>query len=82
MTRQIETLLYGDYGKRILINLYTDMEGTLESIASTKQVERESLHIVVLDLKKRLMEGEVTSYQWIPTGSMWADALTKEMHEK
>jgi len=26
-----------------------------------------------------LMEGEITSYQWLSTKEMWADSLTKEM---
>ena len=35
--------------------------------------------MVVQDLKERLMKGEVTSYQWILTGLMWADVLSKKM---
>ena len=45
----------------------------MESIASMKQLDRKSLHMVIQDLK------EINSYQWIPTGLMWADTLTKEM---
>ena len=77
--RQIETLIYGDYGKNITIHLFTDSEGTLKSIVSMKQVERKSLHMVIQDLKERLVDIEILSYQWIPTGLMWADTLTKEM---
>ena len=29
--------------------------------------------------EERLVDGEIASYQWILTGSMWADALMKEM---
>ena len=29
--------------------------------------------------KERLAEGEISLYQWIPAGSMWADAFMKEM---
>ena len=38
--RQIETLYYGDYRKIMKVRLYTDSEPTLESIASSRQVER------------------------------------------
>ena len=34
---------------------------------------------MVQELKERLMEGDVRSYQWIPTKEMWSDGLTKEM---
>merc|ERR1712112_577423 len=54
-------------------------EPLLESIASTKQVERRSLRMTVQELKEKLKTGEVKSYQWIATKEMWADGLTKEM---
>ena len=50
----------------------------MELIASTKQVERKSLHMFIQDLKERLMDGKISSYQLILTGSMLADAKTKE----
>ena len=77
--RQLEVLLYGDYRGRILVKLFTDSESTLESIASSKQVERKQLRMTVRELKDRLLEGEIASYAWLPTEEMWADALTKEM---
>merc|ERR1712138_340526 len=58
---------------------FTDSEPSLERIASTKQIERKSLRMTVQELKERLMEGYVKSYQWIPTKEMWSDGLTKEM---
>ena len=58
--RQIEALLYGNYEKIIIIHLYTDSEGTLESIASTKQIIRKSLWIVIQDLKKTLTDGKIS----------------------
>ena len=33
----------------------------------------------MVDLKERLVEGDITSYSWLSTDSMWADILTKEM---
>ena len=58
--RQIEALLYGNYEKIIIIHLYTDSEGTLESIASTKQIIRKSLWIVIQDLKETLTDGKIS----------------------
>ena len=31
-----------------------------------------------MDLKERLLSGEITSIAWLPTKNMWADLLTKE----
>ena len=33
----------------------------------------------VQELKEKLLEGEIKSYQWLSTKEMWADELTKEM---
>ena len=35
--------------------------------------------MTVVDLKERLMDGDVYSYSWLPTKNMWADMMTKEM---
>ena len=77
--RQLELMLFGDYQKRIPVRLFTDSESTLESIASSKQVVNKSLRMTVWELKDKLLDGEVLSYAWLPTGHMWADILTKEM---
>ena len=77
--RQLETLMFGDYRKRIKVRLFTDSEATLESIASSKQIERKTLRLTVTDLKERLIDGEIYSYLWLPTKSMWAEIMTKEM---
>merc|ERR1712126_613739 len=47
MSRHVEILLYGDYRKRMNVRILTDSEPTLESIASTKQIERKALRKVV-----------------------------------
>ena len=60
--RQVEILLFGDYKKRIKVHLFTDSEATLESIASSKQIDRRTLRLAVVDLKERLVEGYITSY--------------------
>ena len=61
------------------MRLFTDSEATLESIASSK-IERKTLRLTVVELKERLVDGEIYSYSWLPTQSMWADMMTKEMH--
>ena len=35
--------------------------------------------MTVVDLKERLVDGDVNSYSWLPTKNMWADMMTKEM---
>ena len=37
------------------------------------------MKMIVQDLKERLTNDGIASYQWIPTDLMWADALRKEM---
>ena len=78
--RQIETLYFGDYKRRIKVRLFTDSEPTLESIASSKQVERKTLRPTIVDLKERLVDRDIHSYSWLPTQDMLADVLTKQMH--
>ena len=60
MARQIEVLLFGDYNQRIPVRIFTDSEPTLESIASTKQIEIKGLRMTVQEIKERLMKGEIT----------------------
>ena len=54
--RQVEILIFGNYWRRIKIRLFTDSEATLESIASSKQIERKTLRMTVVDLKERLVD--------------------------
>ena len=79
MARHVEILLYGDYRKQMPVRVLTDSEPTLESIASTKQIERKGLRMTVQEMKEKLRDGEIKSYQWISTKQIWADGLTKEM---
>ena len=78
-SRQLELLLFGEYRKRIKVILFTDSESTLESIASSKQIERKTLRQTVVDLKERLVDGDVHSFSWLRTQVMMADLMTKEM---
>ena len=77
--KQLEILLFGDYSKRMPVRIMTDSEPTLESIASTRPVERKGLRMTVQEMKEKLIEGEIKSYQWLSTKEMWADGMTKKM---
>ena len=57
--RQGEILILGNYRRRIKIRLFTDSEATLESIASSKQIERRTLRMTVVDIKERLVDGDI-----------------------
>ena len=75
---QLELLLYGEVSNRIPIRLYTDSESILESVASSKQIITKTLRNVIVDLKERLVDREISSYVWLPTQNMWVDILTKK----
>ena len=75
---QVEQLLYGEVSGRIPVHLFTNSESILESVASSKQIITKTLRMTIVDLKERLVKGEVTSISWLPTERMWADLLTKE----
>ena len=77
--RQLEMLMFGDYKKRMKVRLFTNSEATLESIASSKQIEIKTLRLTVTDLKERLVDGDIYSYSWLPTRRRRVDMITKEM---
>ena len=35
--------------------------------------------MTVVDLKERLVDGDIYSYSWLQTKDMWADIMRKEM---
>ena len=77
-TDQLEELFFGARTKTIPIKLFTDSLPTLESIASTKQVEQRLLRNSYTELKERLENGEILMYVWLDTNDMLADILTKD----
>ena len=78
MLRDSWRFLYGDVRGKIKICLFTDSESTLECVASSKQVDRKTFRMIIVNLKERLTKGDITSYAWLPTERMWVDLLTKE----
>ena len=79
VAQQLELLLYGYVLERIPEQLFTDCESTLESVASLKQISTKTLRMTIVDLKERLLKGEISLYDWLPTEMMWTNILTKEM---
>ena len=68
--RQVEILIFGNYQRRINIRLFMDSQATLESIASSKRIEKRTSRMTVVDLKERLVDGDIYSYSWLPTKDM------------
>ena len=62
MAMQMEMIMFGDYKKRMPVRIYMDSEPLLESIASSKQIERKNLRRVIEGLKERLVEGDISAY--------------------
>jgi hypothetical protein len=76
---QVEQLLYGSYGPRILIKLFTDSKPLLESIGSIHQVEEKMLRKGIMDMKHKLYDGFIESFSWLDgSKDMVVDTLTKE----
>ena len=72
-------MLFGDYRKRIPVRIMTDSAPILESIASTMQIERKGLRMTGQEIKEKIMDREVKSYQLLSTKEMWADGMTNEI---
>ena len=64
------------------VKIFTDSLGTLESIASSHQVERRMMRADIADLKEKLESRDVDKYCWLQDERMLADILTKERKEK
>ena len=82
LANQMSDLLFGKTGRRIPAVIFTDSLGTLESVASTKQVERALMRQHIYALQQHMENDEVQSFNWIQDELMLADILTKEMKQK
>ena len=79
LARMVQEIYTGNKSlKQLPVLLYTDSEPLVESIYSTKAVERKTIRHVVQSMKDSLSRGEVMEYRWIDTKKMLADILTKE----
>ena len=62
----------------IPIVVYTDSKPTIESIYSTRQVDRKTVRHVIQSMKDALDRGEVNEFKYVNTKEMLADVLTKD----
>ena len=85
LAKQLKQILYGKNGEetfKIPIRIFTDSLGLIESIASSKPVERRPLRAKVSDLKYQLEENVVESHCWLQDEEMITDILTKDKKDK
>ncbi len=73
----VEQVLFGGK-KKVEVEIVTDSKPLLDSIASTKQVETKMMRPVITDMKEKLVDKSVKSFDWLETKKMVADVLTKE----
>ena len=81
---QVSQLLFKDKKEktRCKVKIYTDSKATLDSIASTHQIEQQMLRSCIADLKQKLETKDIQSYEWLTDENMIADILTKEKKSK
>ena len=70
-------VLYGNVRNQIKVEILTDSEPLLKSIASTERVENLNIVNVVELMKENLLAVSVSSYSYIETRDNIADLLTK-----
>ena len=63
---------------QIPVIIYTDSKPTIESIHSTRQVDRKTVRHVIQSMKDALDRGEVSEFKYANTKEMLADVLTKD----
>ena len=78
--RQIlSEMLYDDPRSKVIpIIGYIDSKQLHDSINSTKQCEDKKMQLDIAELQESLETGEITKIEWVPTGKMLADCLTKK----
>ena len=76
---QLEQILNGNKDKA---RLFTDLDGTMQSVASSKQVERRYMRSDVNILKQHMEEKRIEFIAWVPDELQLGDALTKDKVDK
>ena len=81
---QITQIIWGNKNstEKMEVHAYIDNHATLDSIASTKQVERRLLRNDIEFLKQMLEDNDIQSYRWLQDERMLADIFTKEKNTK
>ena len=64
--------------KQIPVIMYSDSEPLIESIYSTRQVDRKTIRHLIQMLKDTLDNKQVDKFMWVETAHMLADVLTKD----
>ena len=70
--RVLEQLLF-DGKRKIGVEILTDSEPLLDSIGSTKQVEKKMMREVIDEMKEKLEDGDVENFRWLSTKRMVAE---------
>ena len=79
LARMLNEIYSGEKSmKQIPVVIYSDSEPLIESIHSTKPVERKTIRHVIQGMKDNLSRGEVKEFRWVDTKMMLADILTKD----
>ena len=62
----VEQVLFGG-NKKVEIEIVTDSKPFLDLIGSTKQVETKMMRPVITDMKEKLVDKRVKSFDWLKT---------------
>ena len=62
---RIETMLFGHYDKRVKVEIHTDSEPLIVSIASTKRIDNKSLCNVVGKMMEELLDEKLSCYAYM-----------------
>ena len=54
----MQQVLFED-SKKVMVDLYTDSQSFLDSVVSSKQVEKKIMCPVIADMNERLVEGNI-----------------------
>ena len=81
--RQVEQILTGKInGSKYHARLFCDNAAVLESIVSSKQVDRRNMRSEVNILKQFVEDRKIEYVSWIPDEHQIADILTKDKPDK
>ena len=77
--RQLEQINFRKAGEnRFKARLFTDSSGKIQSVASSKQVERRFMRPDVNILKQHLEDQRIEFIAWVPDELQVSDVLTKD----
>lgn len=75
----LSEMLYDDAKSKVVpIQGYIDSKQLYDNINSTKQCEDKKMQLDIAELQESLELNDISSIDWVPTGGMLADCLTKK----